>query len=366
MKEAGDIAAVSVPFTAGIAAGTLAASHMSGSMVWTTASVVIIICGMLMFVQLYGRSGYGTVVLLFLAAGLSCSLTHGMCVNDSVRPGWLSSILRTCSESFHREIELVRFPHDTTNQLISAFLTGDRGGLTEKQTEAFRTSGASHILALSGLHLGVIYMIVCRLSSVAGNSRPARIIRASTVILLSGFYAMMTGAGPSIARALLFIIINEIGKLQPERKRSTVRTLLAALTLQLSFNPAVITSLGFQLSYLAMAGIAVIFPEMSSWYPRGRHVDPLARIWDSFSMAVSCQILTAPVVWMRFRTFPRYFIITNLFALPLTSAIMTLSVATLVMQSMGICPEILLKACDSAVQALYFILENISGMQTAG
>jgi ComEC/Rec2-related protein len=322
---------------------------------------------------------------------------------------------------------------DTTRGLILALLTGDRSGLTAEQTAAFRASGASHILALSGLHLGVIYLIVSRLLSVLGNSIPARRVRSVLTILLAGWYTLATGAGPSIVRAFLFILIHETCAMFPERRTSPVRTLLMALTIQLALAPHVITSLGFQLSYLAMTGLVVLYPRLAAWYPADddsphhnysdsnrsapspsfafsaslntsiissatsightNSPDPasptgsayptnpddsasvlitkawdrtagriLRRIWQGTALAVSCQIFTAPLVWIRFHSFPKYFILTNLLALPLTSALMAVSVAALALQGLGGCPPLLASAVDLLASTLLFVLDVISSL----
>ena len=79
-------------------------------------------------------------------------------------------------------------------------------------------------------------------------------------------------------------------------------------------------------------------------------------------LSISCQVFTGPLAWYYFHTFPKYFILTNLIALPLTSAIMTLSVATIALSFFGICPEPLVILNDHAMQALVFCLKIISGL----
>ena len=175
----------------------------------------------------------------------------------------------------------------------------------------------------------------------------------------------MTGAAPSIVRAFLFITIGETARLTG-RSRFTIGTLIFALTVQLALSPEVISSLGFQLSYLAIAGIAVIYPNLENLYPKAEGVrgrmDPMRKIWEGAALSISCQAFTAPLVWYRFHTFPKYFIITNLTALPLTSAVMVLSVTTIALSGLGICPELLILLDDKAVQLLIDCLWIISSL----
>ena len=257
----------------------------------------------------------------------------------------------------------------TTAPLVKALLTGDRSDLTKEITGRFRDSGASHILALSGLHLGVLYLLLARLTAPLGNSLAARRLRYSLIIASALFYAVMTGGSPSIVRAFLFIAINETARLLG-RKRDPVRVLLAALTIQLALRPDVIASVGFQLSYAAMAGIFLLYPTLERIYPasdggRWSGLNPFRKIWNAAMLSISCQAFTAPIVWHYFRTFPKYFILTNLLALPLTSAVMVLSVTTIALSFLGICPGLLTVLNDHAMQALVFCLKVISGLDVS-
>ena len=286
--------------------------------------------------------------------------------------------------------------------LLKALLTGQRNGLARATVGAFRSSGAAHILALSGLHLGVVYGVLTRLLAVLGRSRPAMLIRSLTAVAACGFYCMMCGAGPSLVRAFLFICINEFARHSPGRHRDPIRVLCAALMIQLVVSPGVIASLGFQLSYLSIAGLFIIFPRLDAWYPTwlfdgsrpdcdcGRvdgdgsmpdddcsmaqesesrkrlsgsilgKIDIMRRIWSSVALSISCQLFTAPVVWFHFHTFPKYFLITNLIALPLTEVLIVTAVLTLCLSAFGADVHILTSIVDFLSGALISALQTIS------
>jgi competence protein ComEC len=255
----------------------------------------------------------------------------------------------------------IPFPSEGTAPLLTALLTGDRSELARETVSAFRESGASHILALSGLHLGIIYVLFDRLTRVAGQSLLARKLRFAAIVLGTGFFTLMTGASPSLVRAFLFILINEVLRLTG-RPRKASRVLCLALLIQLVLNPSAIRSLGFQLSYLAMAGIFFLYPVLEAWYPSSPGWDPFRRIWKAAALSISCQILTGPLVWLRFHTFPRYFLLTNLLALPLTTLLMACAVGTVALSAAGICPALLIKATDTLCQTLQRVLEIIASM----
>ena len=383
MVEARDIMGISVPFAAGVATGAVLCPFLSGGLPIVTDSILLIlICSttlLVRFDKLSGRSGKRLVSLsnhrgqrivfagIFLLTGIFSSLSHSIA---SGIPEYGSGIVSTAAAKavghLRATIDAIPYPSETTGPLVKALLTGDKSDLPKEITRIFRDSGASHVLALSGLHLGVLYLLLTRLTSPLGNSPKARKSRCSLIIVAALFYSIMTGATPSIIRAFLFITINETARLLG-RKRDPVRVLLAALTVQLALKPDVISSVGFQLSYMAMAGIFLLYPTLERIYPapsgsRLSRFNPFRKIWNAAMLSISCQIFTGPIAWHYFHTFPKYFILTNLVALPLTSAIMTLSVATIALSFFGTCPEPLVILNDQAMQALVFCLEIISGL----
>ena len=383
MNEARDIVGISVPFAAGVATGAVLCPFLSGGLPIITDSILLIlICSttlLVRFGKLSDRSGKRLVSLsnhrgqrivfagIFLLTGIFSSLSYSIA---SGIPEYGSGIVSTAAAKavghLRATINAIPYPSETTGPLVKALLTGDKSDLPKEITGIFRDSGASHILALSGLHLGVLYLLLTRLTSPLGNSPKARKSRYSLIIVAALFYSIMTGATPSIIRAFLFITINETARLLG-RKREPVRVLLAALTVQLALKPDVISSVGFQLSYMAMAGIFLLYPTLERIYPapsgsRLSRFNPFRKIWNAAMLSISCQIFTGPIAWYYFHTFPKYFILTNLVALPLTSEIMTLSVATIALSFLGICPEPLVILNDHAMQALVFCLEIISGL----
>ena len=263
-------------------------------------------------------------------------------------------------------ISRIPFPHQRTNALLRALLTGKRDLLDRATTTAFRKAGASHILALSGLHLGIIYLIISRLLFFLGKSRRASILRSAIIVGLCGAYTAATGAGPSIVRAFIFITLTEIARNCPGRRRSGVNIWCTALLIQLCIRPSVISSVGFQLSYLAMLGTFTLFPVLRDWYPSaGPKKDrflPVKRIWEMMALSISCQVFTAPLVWLRFHTFPKYFLLANLISLPLTEALIVGGLACTGLEAIKISPRFLTRAVDWISELLCSSLETIASI----
>ena len=183
-------------------------------------------------------------------------------------------------------------------------------------------------------------------------------VRSTAAVGAAAFYLAMTGASPSLVRAFLFILFNELARLLPGRRRRPVNIFCAARTVQLAVSPGVVRSLGFQLSYLAMLGIFLIHPRLDAWYPQSVRWDPLRRLWTAVSLTLSCQAFTAPLVWLRFHTFPKYFLLTNLAALPLTEAFLFCALPALVPG----CPDAIKNLADFLGQTLLFLLETVAAI----
>jgi competence protein ComEC len=111
-----------------------------------------------------------------------------------------------------------------------------------------------------------------------------------------------------------------------------------------------------------MAGIFLLYPVLESWYPKGPRIDPVRKVWQAAALSISCQVFTGPLAWLRFRTFPTYFLLTNLLAMPFTTLLMGSAVVTLVLRGLHCCPGFLVTATDALAGALVRILEIISSM----
>lgn len=211
--------------------------------------------------------------------------------------------------------------------VAKALLLGERSGLGHELTDAFRAAGASHLLALSGMHMSIIYLTVRYMLVILGNGFTARKLRSAAIILLTGMYAMLCNTGPSLWRAWIFILLHEAGVIF-ERPQPASHIFLAALTLHLAASPADIVKVGFQLSYLAVAGIVFLWPMVREWMD--------SAIWRMASLSICCQITTGPVAWLYFGTFPRYFLMTNMTAAPLMSITMACCIAAAALSLMPI------------------------------
>ena len=362
-----EIAGFVLPFTIGIIASTaLTGAFFTISI--TPAALSAILVSVPIFLLIHpSHHKWNRYVLIFLlltasaGCGLFTGLTQSLCSLSAAHDSQsVSDVLTGLSESLKFRIDQIRFQDTATNSIITALITGERAGIPPETVSAFRESGASHILALSGLHLGIIYGIISRLLSFMGHSPRANRIRAFLIIASCGLYTAITGAGASITRAFLFILIGETIRLF-NRYRSTAQALMTALFLQLLFSPGSIRDVGFQLSYAAMAGIAFIFPRLKNMWPEGKG-GIMKWIWVSAAMSVSCQVTTGPLAYFYFGTFPQHFLLTNLIAMPLTGLIIPSALLTITLDSIGICPDLLISFTETLVGLMSKVLSIIASM----
>ncbi|MBQ4288260.1 MAG: ComEC/Rec2 family competence protein [Bacteroidales bacterium] len=362
MKEAVGIEGVSTAFAAGAATGAILFGRLSlaGSF-WAGASIVGSLTFATMVLLLQRPRKPFTALFFFCCCGLTCYLTASISSPISTTDFFIRRIADNCSLAFKGLLDDMPFPHEECRAVVKALTTGDRTSLNPSTVTVFRKSGASHILALSGLHLGIIYMLITRITSVAGNAPTVRVSRYVLLVGLSGFYTLMSGASPSLVRAFLFILISETANLTG-RQRRPLKVWCSALLVQLAADPTAIASTGFQLSYLAMLGIFTVFPHMQSWYPESRRFDPLKKIWDMAALSISCQLFTGPLAWLRFHAFPMYFLLTNLIVMPLTTLVMTSALSAMLLAAAGLEPVFLTRVTDSLTGAMLYCLEIIASM----
>lgn len=358
---------LTIPFVAGVATGALCArlfpfpqlaAPLSGAAIALTFLAVVAVCSHSGFRPLY--------YLLFFCLGFFCFCSDAL-LPDRLLPAGIVRIPEQAAGLLRTRIRLIPYDDSRSAALVCAVLTGDRRLLDPGLMASFRNSGASHILALSGLHMGLVCGLVRQGTMILGNSPAARYARCTLCCLFALFYTIATGATASAQRACIFIILGELSAVSQRRRSTPAQKLNAALTLQLALRPRVIVSPAFQLSYMAMAGIVFLNPVLQGWFPQpvtwaGKRLNVSKKVWEIAAMSLSCQIFTAPVAYLHFGSFPKYFLLANLIALPLTSIMVSLAAGVILLHSLGICPACLIKASEAAIRALIFSMETISGL----
>jgi len=202
---------------------------------------------------------------------------------------------------------------------LSALMIGYKGSLSNDIRDAFSASGTSHVLAVSGFHVGVIYIILTGLLGFMGGSRRQRIIKQIAVIAALWVYAFITGLPLSVIRAAIMLTVFCVGN-TVNQNGFTYNTLAIAAFLILLFNPCNFFDIGFQMSFSAVFSILYFQPRLSRLFnPKNKC---LMYVWQLFIVSLAAQIAVFPIVLYYFGVFPTYFFIANLLVVPLTGLVM--------------------------------------------
>ena len=198
---------------------------------------------------------------------------------------------------------------------------GYKADLSNDVKEAFRASGSSHVLAVSGLHVGIVYFIILFIFSFLGKRGRWFIIKQMLVLLSLWSYVYITGFPVSVIRAAFMLSIICIGNIF-HRKGFTYNTLASAAFFILIINPFYFFDVGFQLSFSCVFSILFFQPKISKLFsPKFK---PTRYVWNLFTLSIAAQLGAFPIALYYFGTFPTYFFISNLLILPFVGLIIYL------------------------------------------
>jgi len=218
---------------------------------------------------------------------------------------------------------------DEAYAVLAAMTLGDKSALTSEIRETYSVTGASHVLALSGLHLGIIYMLLSRLML-----RQRRFWLSQTVIVMCIWaFAFLTGLSPSMVRSSTMITIYAVFSVGG-RSRSSVNLLAFSALVMLLVDPLSLFDLGFQLSFLAVLSILLFVPLIERVWP----ADYWLMKWLRGMVAVSlaAQLGVAPLIAYYFGRFSTYFLLTNFIVIPMVTVILYGALIVVLLPSLGI------------------------------
>ena len=209
---------------------------------------------------------------------------------------------------------LGRYINTTRERAIAlALIIGVKDEISKDINSAYASAGAMHVLAVSGLHVGVIYWILSLLLNPFKKNKYGKWIFLLIALIGLWGYAFITGLSASVLRAVTMFSFVTIASVT-DRQSNIYNTLAISAFVLLCYNPYLIMSVGFQLSYLAVFGIVYLQPKIYNlWFIQNKILD---QIWVITSVSIAAQIATAPLVVLYFHQLPSYFFISNLFVIP--------------------------------------------------
>jgi competence protein ComEC len=210
-------------------------------------------------------------------------------------------------------------PDKTEQSVAEALLIGYKEDLDRTLVQSYSNTGVVHIIAISGLHLAMIYGLMIYLLKPMGNNKWKNHIRSLIVLSVLWGFSFITGGAAAILRSAVgftFLLMSKsLGY-----KNHTLNTIAASAFLLLLYNPFLLWDIGFQLSYAAVLGIVLFNTHIEQWFYFKNKI--LKMVWQINSITISAQILTLPIVLYQFHQFPNLFLFTNFLVVPLSGIIL--------------------------------------------
>lgn len=246
--------------------------------------------------------------------------------------------------------------------VVSALTLGYRTELEPETRDYFASTGAMHVLAVSGLHVGLIYLIISSLLSGINRGKIGSAVYPATLIIFLWTYAFITGFSPSVQRATVmfsFVIVGNILR----RPVNIYNSLSASALVLMLYNPDVIFEVGFQLSYLAVFGIVLLQPPMANMLKLQNKM--LKWAWSLFTVSVAAQLATFPLGLFYFNQFPNFFWLSNFFVIPGATIIIWLAFGFFLLSPFPLIPGILAQIIQFVTSWMLDILKWISSLPHA-
>ena len=221
----------------------------------------------------------------------------------------------------------------TQGAVTKALLLGYRYDIDDNTLKAYASAGAMHVLAVSGLHVGIVYLMTGYMFFFLTRIKNGRVIKSILLVMLLWCFALITGLSASVVRASTMFTFVAVGA-GFKRYTSVYNTILASAMFLLCIKPTYLFEVGFQLSYAAVFGIVWMQPQLEELYRPSNKI--LKWIWGITTVSLAAQLVTFPLGLYYFHQFPTLFLLSNLIVIPLVTCLMYLGVPTLALGAMGI------------------------------
>jgi competence protein ComEC len=207
--------------------------------------------------------------------------------------------------------------------VLSSLLLGFTGNLDPELKNAYATAGVMHILSVSGLHVGIVYLFLMAVLFFLKRNRKLDLLRYVLVIIGIWFYALISGFSTPVIRSATMFTFIAVGQFV-NRQGNPLNNLCISAILILLVTPFQLCDVGFQLSYTAMAGIFLFYEPIRNSISINNWL--LEKIWELIAVSFAAQLATLPITLYYFHTFPIYFLLANLIIVPLSTIILYMGI----------------------------------------
>ncbi|MGB7785853.1 MAG: ComEC/Rec2 family competence protein [Salinimicrobium sp.] len=232
---------------------------------------------------------------------------------------------------------------------VQALLLGQKQDISAEVYNNYAAAGVIHILAVSGLHVGIILLLLNWLFSPLDRFKNGKILKAFFVILLLWAFAVLSGLSPSVVRAVSMFSFLAVG-MQLKRRSSNLISVFVSLLFLLLIKPQWVFEVGFQLSYLAVLGILLLQPPLYKlWRPSNKILKVL---WGIFTGSIAAQAAVLPLSLLYFHQFPGLFFLSNLVILPLLGILLGFGILVILLALLDLLPQFLSATFGGALHLL--------------
>ncbi|MCA0959058.1 ComEC family competence protein [Muricauda ruestringensis] len=233
--------------------------------------------------------------------------------------------------------------------VIQALLLGKRDDISENTYDNYKNAGAVHILAVSGLHVGIFLFLLEFLLSPLERLPKGKTVKLLLIVLLLWSFAFVAGLSPSIVRAVsMFSFVAYAMYLN--RPTNSFNIIALSMLFILLVKPLFLFQLGFQMSYAAVFSIVWIYPKLQKfWFPENILV---RKIWQLLSVSVAAQLGVLPISLFYFHQFPALFFVTNLLVVPFLGLILGFGILVIFLALIDFLPNIMAQGFDWIIRLM--------------
>ena len=241
--------------------------------------------------------------------------------------------------------------------ILNALLLGERQDLSSELKSSYADAGIIHILAVSGLHVGILMLIVQFLLKPLGNYRRARILRLFITLFVIWAFAVLTGLSPSVLRAATMFSFLQVGLLLGQRQAG-INALIASALVLLLCKPRLLFEVGFQLSYAAVFFILWLYPKIEALLKPKNKL--LKYYWQLIAVSLAAQLGVLPLSLFYFHQFPGLFLVANIIIVPALAVLLVYGILILVLAALNLLPTPVAWVYDELLQFLNAFIRYLS------
>lgn len=242
-----------------------------------------------------------------------------------------------------------------------ALILGQQQEISADIIQDYQNSGATHVLSVSGLHVGYIMLFILFILKPVPNTKKGSFIKLIAIIISLALFAVVSGLSPPVLRSVVMFSFIAIGN-HLHRNTNTYHTLLVSILLILLFEPYFLFDVGFQLSYIALFSIVWLQPLLKNICSPKNKI--LKYLWEGLTVSFAAQIGTFPIFLYYFHQFPGLFFVTNILILPVLSFIMIAGIIVMVISIFQSCPLFIVQIFEKSIFILNLIIHYVASFDS--